>query len=151
MTHQPRPAPLTADAFIEWAMRQPSGRFELFRGEVVAMSPERLGHARVKREVLFTLASALSGRGARCEAFGDGMAVRVDGSTVYEPDALVRCGPKLPNDVVELTDPLVVVEIVSPSSKGISSVLLPCSNVPTPVVALLKSRCTCPGSWRAWV
>ena len=121
MTHQPRPAPLTADAFIEWAMRQPSGRFELFRGEIVGKAPERVGHVRVKKELLKALDRALAGHPSGCEAFVDGMTVRIDDATAYEPDALVRCGPKLPNDAVQLTDPVVVVEVVSPSSKGIDA------------------------------
>ena len=41
--------PMTSDEFIAWAMEQPDGeRYELAAGEVVAMSPERLSHARVK-------------------------------------------------------------------------------------------------------
>lgn len=112
---------MTADAFIEWAMRQPSGRFELFGGEIVAMAPERVGHVRVKKEVVKGLDRALASHRSGCEAFVDGMAVRIDDSTVYEPDALVRCGPRLPNDVVQVADPVVVVEVVSPSSKGIDA------------------------------
>ncbi len=47
------------------------------------------------------------------------MSVRVDDHTVYEPDALVRCGPPVPGDTIEITDPVVVVEVVSPSSRGV--------------------------------
>ena len=40
---------VTSDAFLAWAMEQPKGmRFELAAGEVVAMAPERLAHARMK-------------------------------------------------------------------------------------------------------
>ena len=35
MTTQPRHAPLTADAFIEWAAAQPTGRYELAAGEIL--------------------------------------------------------------------------------------------------------------------
>ncbi len=45
------------------------------------------------------------------------MAVQVDDATVYKPDALVRCGAPSPGDAIEITDPLVVVE-VSPSSRS---------------------------------
>jgi Uma2 family endonuclease len=47
------------------------------------------------------------------------MSVRVNERTVYEPDALVRCGTPLPGDAVEVGDPVIVVEVVSPSSRGI--------------------------------
>ena len=54
-----------------------------------------------------------------CQVLPDGMSVKVDDRTVYEPDALVRCGPPLPGDLVEVSDPVAVVEVVSPSSRGI--------------------------------
>jgi Uma2 family endonuclease len=46
------------------------------------------------------------------------MAVEIDGATVYEPDVLVRCGPPLPDEAVKITDPLIVVEVLSPSSQA---------------------------------
>ena len=111
------PARMTADEFIAWAMQQPEGqRYELVAGEVVGMAPERVGHARLKGRVYEALVQAIRAAAAPCEAFPDGMAVRVDADTVYEPDALVRCGPPLDDDAVDLVDPLVVVEVVSPSS-----------------------------------
>jgi hypothetical protein len=36
---QPRPPAFTADEFIGWALEQPTGRFELSNGIVVAMAP----------------------------------------------------------------------------------------------------------------
>jgi len=121
MTQQPRPKDLTADAFLEWAAHQPKGRFELSGGEIVAMAPERLGHTRVKSEVLIAFRAAIAASGLNCEAIADGITVRVDDRTVYEPDALVRCGPKAPNDAIELDDPAIVVEVVSPSSRGVDT------------------------------
>jgi Uma2 family endonuclease len=121
MTTHPKPQRFTADAFIAWAMEQPRGRFELSGGEIVAMAPERVGHARVKLAVVNALAQGLRKRGLPCEAMTDGMSVRIDEATVYEPDALVRCGPRTPDDSVHIPDPLIVVEVVSPSSKGVDS------------------------------
>jgi Uma2 family endonuclease len=114
-----RPPRMSADEFIAWATTLPDGeRYELVGGEVVPMSPERLSHTRVKFVVCLALRRAIEVAGLDCEALIDGMAVRIDEDTVREPDALVRCGPELPGDTVELTDPVVVVEVVSPSSVG---------------------------------
>lgn len=111
------PARMTADEFIAWAMQQPEGkRYELVAGEVVAMAPERAIHARTKFNVASRLAEAIRAADLDCEMFGDGMAVRVDAETVYEPDALVRCGQRLDDNATELSDPVIVVEVVSPSS-----------------------------------
>jgi Uma2 family endonuclease len=116
---QPKQTVFTADEFIAWVLEQPAGRFELDNGRVVAMAPERAAHAIVKGNVYVALRSAAGARGLACRAFPDGMAVRVDDNTVYEPDALVRCGTDLPGDAVELNDPVVVVEVISPSSRGV--------------------------------
>jgi Uma2 family endonuclease len=116
---QPRRTEFTADEFIAWALDQVSGQFELDNGTVVAMAPERAGHWIAKGNAYFAFRTAIAARGLGCEAFTDGPSVRIDGSTVYEPDALVRCGPPLPGDAIEASDPVVIVEVVSPSSRGI--------------------------------
>ncbi len=47
--------------------------------------------------------------------------MRVGKDTAHEPDALVRCGPKLPADAVEVPDPVIVVEVLSPSTRRIGA------------------------------
>ena len=114
-----KPLPrMTADEFIEWAMGLPDGeRYELVGGELVAMSPERAVHTRTKgracRGARAMRCAALACR-ARCSP--DGMSVQVDADTVYEPDALVRCGEPVHEDAVKIADPVIIVEVVSPSS-----------------------------------
>ncbi|CAA9211855.1 MAG: hypothetical protein AVDCRST_MAG08-145 [uncultured Acetobacteraceae bacterium] len=116
---QPQPPRMTADEFIAWAMEQPDGgRYELVGGEVVGMAPERVARARVKARVFNALADAIERGGLACEAFPDGMAVQVSADTVYEPDAQVRCGPRLPGSAVTIPDPVVVVEVLSPSTRA---------------------------------
>ena len=110
---------MTSDAFIAWAMEQPGGsRFELVAGEIVAMAPERAAHSRLKGAIYAQLAEAIRSAGLPCEAYPDGMVVEVDAETVYEPDALVRCGAPLPDDAVKVTDPIIVVEVLSPSTRA---------------------------------
>ncbi|MFO1208904.1 MAG: Uma2 family endonuclease [Amaricoccus sp.] len=118
---QPRQTEFTADEFIAWAMDQPSGRYELDDGQVVAMAPERVRHNLVKFNAAVALRTAVAGEGLPCRVFTDGMAVQVDERTVYEPDAMLRCGPPLPGDAVKVLDPLVVVEVLSPSTRAIDS------------------------------
>jgi Uma2 family endonuclease len=116
---QPRPPAFTADEFIAWALEQPTGRYELDNGTVVAMAPERVNHALAKSQAWLALRGAIAERGLACQALPDGVTVRINDRTVYEPDTLVRCGPPLPGDAIEATDPIIVVEVVSPSSRGI--------------------------------
>jgi len=110
---------MTSDEFIAWAMDRPRDeRYELVAGEIVAMAPERSGHALTKGQVFRRLAEAIEAAGLSCTAYPDGMAVAIDDTTTYEPDALVRCGPPLPDDAVKVTDPVIVVEVLSPSTRA---------------------------------
>jgi Uma2 family endonuclease len=114
----PKPLRMTADEFLAWALEQPRGRYELAAGEVIAMAPERAAHALVKLAAARALEDAVAAAGLPCQVFPDGMAVRIDEGTVYEPDASLRCGPKLPEDDIELADPMIVVEVLSPASRA---------------------------------
>ena len=114
MTAQPKPK-MTVNEFLAWAEDRP-GRYELVDGEVVAMSPEQVRHARTKGLAYAALREAIRRAGLRCEAFPDGMTVRIDDRTAYEPDALVRCGPPLPDEAIEVPDPIIVIEVLSPST-----------------------------------
>jgi Uma2 family endonuclease len=105
------------EAYYAWAMAQPSGRFERIDGEVVAMSPERVGYARVKPRVWELLKYATEETGVSYEALPDGVTVAVDDETDYQPDALVKCGPRLEDDLIAAPDPVIVVEVLSPGSR----------------------------------
>jgi Uma2 family endonuclease len=94
MTTQPKHQRFTADEFLDWAAEQPNGRFELAGGVLVAMAPETAGHLRVKFAAAKALEAAIAERNIPCEAMIDGMSVRINDQTVYEPDALVRCGAR---------------------------------------------------------
>jgi Uma2 family endonuclease len=110
---------MRADEFIAWASQRPDGeRFELVAGELVPMLPERSGHALVKSRIWRALDDAVRAAGLACATYPDGMAVEIDDRTVYEPDASVRCGSPLDDDAVKITDPLIVVEVLSPSSQA---------------------------------
>ena len=109
---------MTVDEYLGWALEQP-GRFELLDGVVYAMSPESAGHAETKAAVYAALLAGIRARNLPCYALPDGMTVRIDESTAYEPDALVYCGEKLPSKAIEVRNPVIVVEVLSPSTRQI--------------------------------
>jgi Uma2 family endonuclease len=111
---------LTVDEYLAWAEDQP-GRYELLNGTVHAMAPERAIHAKIKLAIHMALAAAIRARNLPCHVMPDGMAVRIDESTTYEPDGLVYCGPELPPSALEVPNPVVVVEVISPSSEKIDT------------------------------
>jgi Uma2 family endonuclease len=116
MTARPK-TKMTVDKFLAWAEHRP-GRYELVNGEVFAMSPECARHARTKAAVHLTLVRAIRHAGLPCEALPDGMTVRIDARTAYEPDALAYCGERLPGDAVEVPNSMIVAEVASPGTKG---------------------------------
>jgi Uma2 family endonuclease len=106
---------MSADEFLIWAEAQ-EGRWELQDGAPVAMSPERVAHVRAKGEVFQSLSAAIVRAGSPCKALLNGAGVRIADGTVFEPDALVYCGPRLPPDAIEVPNPTVVVEVLSAST-----------------------------------
>ncbi len=84
---------MTADEFIAWAMEQPeTEHYELVDGVVHAMAPQRSGHSLVSTRISTRLSNAIEAAGLPCFVYGDGMAVEIDATSVFEPDAMVRCG-----------------------------------------------------------
>jgi Uma2 family endonuclease len=109
---------MTVDEYLSWAEEQP-GRYELLDGAVFAMSPEGAGHAERKAAVHAALLAGIRTRGLACYALPDGMTVRINEVTAYEPDALVYCGVKLASTAIEVPNPVIVVEVLSPSTRHI--------------------------------
>ncbi len=109
---------INAAEFLAWAQNQEKGRYELFRGETFAMAPERAEHVAAKAKIWRALADGVARAGAPCEAFVDGLGVKIDDQTVYEPDALVNCGDPIDADSLIAPSPVIIVEVISPSSRS---------------------------------
>ena len=109
---------MNVDEFLAWAADQP-GRHELFSGEVYPISPEAIGHAKLKGALYTALLAAVHKSGRPYYVLPDGATVRVDDATAYEPDALVYCGQELAAAAIEVPEPVIVVEVLSPWSRQI--------------------------------
>jgi Uma2 family endonuclease len=105
--------------FLAWAETQDAGRYELVRGEVVAMAPERAEHGRTKANIWRAFDEAIKRAGLPCEAFVDSLGVAIDAQTAYIPDVLVNCGETVAPDSMLASSPIVLVEVLSPSSRNI--------------------------------
>ena len=108
---------MTVDEYLAWSEGQ-DGRWELIDGEPVKMEAERVEHLEIKLAAATALIDAIRRAKAPCQTLPDGATVRISKSTAYEPDVLVRRGPRLPCGTLEIPDPVVVVEVLSPSSAG---------------------------------
>lgn len=110
---------MTVDDYLAWGAAEGDGRrTELINGQTVAMSPEAADHNRIKLRICMALVRSVEvARLPSCEVFTDGMTVPIDAYTAYEPDALVYCGPKIPSAQLTVPAPIVVVEVISPTSR----------------------------------
>ncbi len=108
---------MTVDEFLPWAEAQERGRYELHDGQVIMMSPERAAHWKVKLNAVIALRDAIKAAGLSCHAVPDGATVRISVHTAFEPDALVYCGEEVPGHSLEVPNPVIVVEVLSPGTQ----------------------------------
>ena len=109
---------MSVEEFIGWAKTQTGQRFELINGRPLPMSPENLRHVVTKAAVWQALTRAAKDAPVKTHALTDGMTVRIDDKTAFEPDALVYLGDALPGDTVVIPSPVIVVEVLSPGSRA---------------------------------
>jgi Uma2 family endonuclease len=108
---------MTVEEYLAWSERQSERRrTELINGQIVVMPSERLSHSRVKGFVYVALLQAVKAAGLPCEVLPDGPGVRIDDHTVYEPDALVFCGAAPRPTSMLIPNPVILVEVLSPTT-----------------------------------
>ena len=100
--------------FLEWEEHQPE-RHEFFRGETFAMVGGTARHNRV----ILNLASRIGDHldGTTCQVFAENMKVQLSEGVLY-PDVMVTCGKADAGDEQTVTDPKLIIEVLSPSTRG---------------------------------
>jgi Uma2 family endonuclease len=104
---------MTLPEFLEWEQKQET-RYEFDGFQPVAMSGGTAAHAQIQRDLAISLGGRLRGR--RCQFYGSDLKIEVAGRIRY-PDGFVVCGPVPPTSTV-VRDPVVIFEILSPSTSG---------------------------------
>jgi len=104
---------MTVAEFLPWARQQPE-RWELFDGVPMAMAPERVIHGDTKYRAARAFDAAIAKARVPCRFVLDSAAVRIDAKNSYQPDVLVYCGEPLSGEAVEVPEPIIVVEVLSP-------------------------------------
>ena len=108
---------VTIAEFDEIAEKATEARdYELIDGEIVMMTNPTRRTSRSLRTSAPRLKLAMDSRG--CRTYQGGMRVQADDNSKafnkFKPDVVVRCGP--PGTAAYITDPVVVVEVLSPST-----------------------------------
>jgi Uma2 family endonuclease len=111
------PTRMTVDEFLAWAVRQElQGRYELFNGRVVMQQAQNWGHAKLCWHIRGLLTAAIERAGVPFYAAPMGMTVRITKDFAFEPDALVAPLPEPQQTDLEIANPVIVVEVLSPST-----------------------------------
>lgn len=105
----------TLDDYIGWENAQPD-RNEFVRGEVFAMVGGRRTHGRVVSNLNRRFNEAVDG--TPCQVFAEGMKVQIADDTILYPDIFVTCDPTDLRTEQVFRAPIVVVEVLSPSTQS---------------------------------
>jgi Uma2 family endonuclease len=108
--------PMTVSEFLDWNELQ-EGKYELVRGQVYAMAPGTIQHARSKAACWLALSNAIKRAGLPCEAFIDGPGIALSDNTCYIPGVSVHCGERVSGEVRLVPNPVIVIEVLSPSTE----------------------------------
>ncbi len=108
------PQGMTLPDFLAWEEQQ-AERHEFYRGESFAMVGGTARHNRV----ILNLASRIGDHldGMPCQVFAENMKVQLADGVLY-PDVMVTCGKADAGDEQTIVDPKLVIEVLSPSTKG---------------------------------
>jgi Uma2 family endonuclease len=103
---------MSLDEFLAWEHDQPK-RYEYAGGVITMMTGGSAAHVTIAMNLAFALRHALRGTG--CRPFGSDMKV-IANHTVRYPDISVICRPVGDRDNY-LSDPVVIIEVISPSTE----------------------------------
>lgn len=117
---QRRPEPMTIEGFLDFLDGRPAEEhWELIDGTPLMMVGGTLAHARISGNIDRLLAPAAERRG--CMSLR-GFLVEAGRTSGFEPDVMVRCG-EMADESRRAPDPVVVVEVLSPSTMRTDRVL----------------------------
>ena len=92
-------------------------RHEFFEGEVFAMAGESIAHNTIAQNFVLALRPAL--RGKNCQVIIETVQLAVEANRHYTyPDIVVSCDPQDQRESRRLHHPLLIVEVLSPSTES---------------------------------
>ena len=116
MGHAVRKASMSADDYVRWEAQQDT-RHDFVHGEVFAMAGAEDRHVTVCLNLAVALRQQLAG--GRCRTFVSDMKVEAaPGEAYFYPDVLVTCSESDRQSAYIKRDPILIVEVLSPSTAG---------------------------------
>ncbi len=111
--------PITVDEFLAFE-GEADRHYQLVRGVITAMAPAQLAHGRMVARLARLIGNQLR---APCEPITEaGVKPAHRDDSWWQADLVVTCSPTTPGQVY-LTDPVLVIEVLSPSTESVDRTL----------------------------
>jgi len=92
-------------------------KHEFYQGEIFAMAGGTFNHSTISGNTFFSLKNRL--RNKSCQPSNSDMRVETPNSLITYPDVSIFCGePKLSENQCSLLNPIVIIEVLSPSTRA---------------------------------
>ena len=110
-----KPQYITPEEYLR-REREAETKSEYENGVIIAMAGASVEHNRIAVNLLVGLGNQLSGK--QCEPFGSDMRVCIGKRKYYYPDITVVCGEPQFYSADTLTNPTLIIEVLSKSTEG---------------------------------
>jgi Uma2 family endonuclease len=111
--------PMTLAEFLAWEDRQPL-RHEFDGVRAAALTGGTHAHAVIQANLAIAIGGRL--RGGPCRFYGSDLKIRTSEDHIRYPDGFVACGPRENNSVL-VSDPVVIFEVLSPSTAAMDRIV----------------------------
>jgi Uma2 family endonuclease len=111
--------PMTLAEFLAWEDRQPL-RHEFDGVRAAAKTGGTHAHAVIQANLAIAIGGRL--RGGPCRFYGSDLKIRTGEDHIRYPDGFVACGPRENNSVL-VSDPVVIFEVLNPSTAAIDRIV----------------------------
>ena len=114
MSAAPDKHTMSTSAYLALEAANPDIRYEYLDGRITMMSGGSLNHSRISLNIGAYLLGAL--RGSSCQAFNSDARVKLNNDRYVYPDITVSCSTAADDVTQNITEPVLVVEVLSPGT-----------------------------------
>jgi len=114
MSASPDKHTMSTNAYLALETANPDIRYEYLDGQIMMMSDRSRNHSGISTDITIFLGTAL--RGGSCRVFNSDGRVKLNDDRYVYPDVTVSCAQQNQDDPQNITEPVLVVEVLSPGT-----------------------------------
>jgi len=108
---------MTVEEYLELDKNSPDVRYEYIDGQVIMLAGGTANHSVISGNIYTVLRKLL--RGGPCQVYNSDLRIDLDETRYVYPDVSVSCDPRDRGEITVMHSPIVVVEVLSPSTESI--------------------------------